>query len=87
MDDESFKIQLSSDCRYEQLTAEIYYAGDLICILNQDKGIDDVALEMFPRSMKAKKITFPLNEFYQKLDEAIARLKERNRVLPNQYFY
>ena len=87
MDDAKFEIVLSSDCEYEQLAAEIYFDGNLICILNQDKGIEDIELEMFPRSMKAQKVSFPLSEFNIKLNEAIDRLKEKKRIRSNQYFF
>ncbi|CAI1169850.1 Uncharacterised protein [Serratia quinivorans] len=37
-----FEIVFFSDSHYEELTAEITYKGQILCQLNQDKGIDNI---------------------------------------------
>jgi hypothetical protein len=41
------EILLSSDLNYEELTAEIFFDGEFIALLNQDAGIDNLKIE-FP---------------------------------------
>lgn len=42
-----FEIVFFSDSHYEELTAEITYKGQILCQLNQDKGIDNIEVEFF----------------------------------------
>ena len=47
MDDSDIEILLSSDCDYEELTAEIFFDGKFIALLNQDDGPENLKIE-FP---------------------------------------
>lgn len=47
MNNFGIEILLSSDCDYKKLTAEIFYDGKFIALLNQDDGIDNLKIE-FP---------------------------------------
>jgi len=47
MNDSGIKILLSSDSDYEELTAEIFYNGKFIALLNQDDGVENLRIE-FP---------------------------------------
>ncbi len=47
MSDSDIEILLSSDCEYKKLTAEIYFKGKYIALLNQDEGKENLKIE-FP---------------------------------------
>ena len=47
MSDSGIEILLSSDSDYEELTAEIFYKGKFIALLNQDDGVENLKIE-FP---------------------------------------
>ena len=47
MSDTGIEILLSSDSDYEELTAEIFYNGKYIALLNQDDGVESLKIE-FP---------------------------------------
>lgn len=67
-----FSVDFFSDSRYEELTAEISYKGQILCQLNKDKGADTVEVEFFtdsrllPESVEMK---FLLDEFIAVLNE------------------
>ena len=47
MNESGIEILLSSDGNYVKLTAEIFYNGKFIALLNQDEGVDNLKIE-FP---------------------------------------
>ncbi|AWK41025.1 MULTISPECIES: hypothetical protein [Photorhabdus] len=62
----NFEVDFFSDSRYEELTAEISYRGQILCQLNKDKGIDSIEIEFFSDSRILEKpieMKFPLDEF------------------------
>ncbi|WP_395755592.1 hypothetical protein OT793_12305 [Edwardsiella ictaluri] len=67
-----FSVDFFSDSRYEALTAEISYRGQILCQLNKDKGANAVEVEFFtdsrllPESIEMK---FSLEEFICILNE------------------
>ncbi|CAN7717850.1 hypothetical protein LJR232_005898 [Aquipseudomonas alcaligenes] len=61
-----FEIVRFSNSRYEKLTAEIRYKGEPIVQINQDKGVDDLELEIFA-DLKTAILTVPLAEFLESL--------------------
>ncbi|CAI1694084.1 Uncharacterised protein [Serratia quinivorans] len=68
-----FEIVFFSDSHYEELTAEITYKGQILCQLNQDKGIDNIEVEFFSDSrLLAEEVAMklPLDEFLSVLTEA-----------------
>ncbi|MGA4816212.1 hypothetical protein ACPA9J_18660 [Pseudomonas aeruginosa] len=42
-----FEILRSSDVRYEHLTTEVQYKGEPVAQINQDKGKENLELEIF----------------------------------------
>lgn len=61
-----FEVDFFSDSRYEELTAEISYRGQILCQLNKDKGIDSVEVEFFSDSRilsEAVEMKFPVDDF------------------------
>jgi hypothetical protein len=72
-----FEVDFFSDSRYEKLTAEISYKGQILCQLNQDKGPDAIEVEFFSDSRmltESIEMKFPLYEFLKVLAEAKADL-------------
>lgn len=47
MNDSGIEVLLSSDSDYEELTAEIFYNGKFVALLNQDNGVENLRIE-FP---------------------------------------
>ena len=45
---EEIEILVSSDPDYSELTAEIFYRGKFIALINQDNGVDQLIVE-FPK--------------------------------------
>ena len=64
-----FEILRSSDVRYEHLTTEIKYKGEPIAQINQDKGKEDLELEIFA-DLKDATLRVPLDGFLESLSLA-----------------
>ncbi|MDP6832335.1 MAG: hypothetical protein QF512_15365 [Alphaproteobacteria bacterium] len=47
MENSRIEVLISSDSRYEKVTAELYCFGKFVALLNQDEGVDDITIE-FP---------------------------------------
>jgi len=73
----NFEILLSSDLNYKLLTAEIYFHGELLAILNQDEGLDNIKIEIYPPD-QLKKWTLNLHAFEQAINAAKKRLIDRS---------
>lgn len=61
-----FAVVFFSDSKYEKLTAEISYAGQILCLINQDKGPENLEVEFFHDSRiihEEEPVKFPLDEF------------------------
>ncbi|MRT01947.1 hypothetical protein [Ewingella americana] len=72
-----FDVDFFSDSRYEELTAEISYNGQILCQLNQDKGIDAIEVEFFADSRvlaEPVEMKFPLDEFIKVLTDTKTEL-------------
>ena len=66
MSDSDIEILLSSDSDYGELTAEIFYKGKFVALLNQDDGVENLKVE-FPakgvdESMILRKIDLKILE-------------------------
>lgn len=75
--DNDFELDFFSDSRYEELTAEISYRGQILCQLNQDKGKEAVEIEFFSDSRllsESVEMKFPLDTFINVLANAKAEL-------------
>lgn len=61
-----FEVDFFSDSRYEELTAEISYRGQILCQLNKDKGVDSIEIEFFSDSRilpETIEMKFPVDDF------------------------
>ncbi|MCX8670902.1 hypothetical protein J3U22_06140 [Gilliamella sp. B2865] len=68
-----FEIDFFSDNKYEKITIEISYKGQILCQLNKDKGISKIEIEFFFDSrilVEQVTLKFPLDEFINILTEA-----------------
>jgi hypothetical protein len=43
----NFLLEISSDLDYEGMVINISYKNDIIAILNQDKGVDNIEIKIF----------------------------------------
>ncbi|QXX83307.1 MULTISPECIES: hypothetical protein [Providencia] len=66
-----FSVDFFSDSKYEELTAEISYRGQILCQINVDKGPDLVEVEFFADSrvlQESVEMKFPLDVFINVLN-------------------
>ncbi|PIT45884.1 hypothetical protein [Snodgrassella alvi] len=67
----NFQIDYFSDSKYEYLTIEISFKGQVLCHLNKDKGVNNIEIEFFYdfRLLEEEVIfKFPLDEFLDVLN-------------------
>lgn len=67
-----FSVDFFSDSKYEELTVEISYRGQILCQINVDKGPDLVEVEFFSDSrvlQESVEMKFPLDVFINVLNE------------------
>lgn len=69
--DLDFEVLHYSDSRYEKLTAEVQYKGEPIAQINQERGVDNLELEIFAE-LEGAVLRVPLAGFL----EAIILAKE-----------
>lgn len=66
----NFEIDYFSDSKYEYLTIEISFKGQILCQLNKDKGVNNIEIEFFYDSRLLEEVIFkfPLDEFLEVLN-------------------
>jgi hypothetical protein len=65
-----FSVDFFSDSRYEELTAEISYKGQILCQLNKDRGVNFIEVEFFTDSRifpEAIEMKFCIDDFLEVL--------------------
>jgi hypothetical protein len=68
-----FEILYVSDSRYEKLNTEIQYKGQQVALLNKDKGVDKIEIEMYLQYVIPdfySNLKFPLDDFLEAIEEA-----------------
>jgi len=73
-----FKIVISSDLDYEELCAEIYFDNQFVAIITQEKGFENLELEIYPPDKK-KSWIFNFLEFEKILKKAKEILWEMHK--------
>jgi hypothetical protein len=58
---ENFEIVISSDIDYDDLCAEIYYKDQIVAMLSQENGVDNMIIDIY--SSKNECWKFNLNDF------------------------
>ncbi len=64
-----FEVVVSSDIQYEKLCAEIYYNGDFVGIITQEKGLENAIIEIYPPKNRPQ-WTFDYSGFIKVLESA-----------------
>lgn len=67
--DKYFEILRFSDSRYEKITLEIQYKGEPVAQINQDKGLDNLEIEIFANPEDSI-LRVPLAGFLESIDLA-----------------
>lgn len=75
-----FQILISSDIEYNNLCAEIFFEDQFVGILTQEKGFENLQIEIYP-SENQKSWTFKFSEFENILrsaKDALWKMRESN---------
>ena len=65
----NFKIVISSDLKYDDLCAEIYYKEHFVAIITQEKGFENLEIEIYSPS-NDEKWRFQFSKFIEILEKA-----------------
>lgn len=69
MNDE-FIIEVCGDLDFEGMTIQLTYNMQLVAMVNYDKGIDKIEIELFPDYEEVKASRVPFNGFLEVLEKA-----------------
>ena len=75
----NFKIIISSDLNYNDLCAEIYYLDQFVAVITQEKGIENLMIEIYPHSIN-NHWNFRYEHFLEILNKAkkiLGEMKEK----------
>jgi hypothetical protein len=64
-----FKIEYCSDLDYEEIVADISFQNHILAVINQEKGIESMEIEIFA-PYDTKSWNFSLSEFIETLESA-----------------
>ena len=73
-----FKFRICSDLDYEGMVVDIVYKNSTFAILNQDKGIENTEIKLFP-PITDECWNFSYNEFIETLEKAKKLLIQINK--------
>ncbi|MGI9275230.1 MAG: hypothetical protein ACR2PT_10355 [Endozoicomonas sp.] len=74
-----FSVDFFSDQQYEYMTAEISYAGQILCQISQDSGEENMEVEFFHEQKVMEKqpaMKFPIKDFFSLIDEVKGELAQ-----------
>lgn len=74
-----FKILISSDIEYDDLCAEIYYENQYVGMLTQEKGFENLEIEINPPKEQEKWV-FKFSELMIVLEEAKETLWKMRKI-------
>ena len=66
----TFLIETCSDLNYEGMVVDITFDNQRIAMINYDKGIDNLEIEILPFEEEQSKCVFPLKNFLEILEKA-----------------
>jgi hypothetical protein len=73
-----FSIDFFSDRKYEQMTAEVSFAGEIVFQVNMDKGREHLEVELFHEWARGnnaqKQIKFPVRDLVKTLEVVMREL-------------
>lgn len=73
--EEKFKVRICSDLDYEDLVADIYFEDQIVAMLTQEQGFENLKIEVYPKN-KQQAWLFNFSEFEKSLQYAKQRLWE-----------
>ena len=74
-----FRISVGDDPEHEDLTAEIYYQEKFVAMLTQERGFENIEIELFS-SPNGERWCFLLKDFWETIEAAKMRLWDLRRV-------
>jgi hypothetical protein len=66
----TFLIETCSDLNYEGMVVDITFDNQRIAMINYDKGIDNLEIEILPSEDEPSECVFPLKDFLEILEKA-----------------
>ncbi|MBI5432004.1 MAG: hypothetical protein HZA52_04155 [Planctomycetes bacterium] len=79
--DPRFRITIGSDPDHEDLVGELYFAGQIVCVLTQERGYEAMEIELHvPRG--EQKSVLPAAAFFEALEHLRKRMQELRRIEP-----
>jgi hypothetical protein len=76
-----FRITVGSEPDFEDLVGNVYFDGNIVLVLTQERGSDSLELELLPEP-GGERWTFSLKEFEEALDALKKRMWELRRTEP-----
>lgn len=78
----NFEYTVSSDVDFEDLVADIGFDTNLVALLTQDQGFEQLRIRLYPPKDK-EYWDFPLHEFLKVIEDAKSRLWELRKLPEN----
>ena len=75
--EDTFKLRICSDLEYEEMVVDICWNNNTVALLNREKGIDNLEIEIFPPD-ESNSWKFPLDKFIETIQNAKKCLIEMN---------
>lgn len=75
-----FAIEISSDLDYEEMIAHICYENHTVAIVTQEKGLENMEIEILTPKGEIETWVFPLNDFLNALQFAKKKLTEMQKI-------
>jgi len=75
MNKNTFSYQIASNVDLEELVVDIYCNGEMIAVINQEDGIDNPVIELWPKTDN-KNWELDLKAFIEACENALSRLKD-----------
>ena len=58
-----YKLRICSDLKHEEIVVDICYKNETVATINQDRGLNDLEIEIFPVLGKKDSWVFSYEEF------------------------
>jgi hypothetical protein len=68
--DKKFHIKLCSDLDFEGMVVDICFGDQEVAMLNYDKGINNIEIQLPLQNKESQSLIFPLQDFLNALEKA-----------------
>ncbi len=68
--EKKFNIELSSDLDFEGMVVNICFSNQEVAMLNYEKGIDNIEIQILSQNEDSQECIFPLQNFLNVLEKA-----------------